>query len=112
MHITQKPWGKEIVWTRTEWYMSKLLVISKGEQLSLQVHKYKEESMLVLSGKVKIQLDDHESISSSGDFFDIYHGTKHRVTALEDSVILEVSTPDIGDTTRLEDKYGRYSDGV
>jgi mannose-6-phosphate isomerase len=42
-----------------------------------------------------------------GDTLHITPGTRHRLTAVEDSDIFEVSTAEIDDVVRLEDRYGR-----
>jgi len=109
--IIRKPWGKEILWAHTSKYVSKLLFINNKEQLSLQLHSKKDESMLILKGKVLVKLGKAAFTCSAGDFFDIPHGTEHRLTALEDVVVLEVSTPELDDIIRIADKYDRDSKG-
>ena len=108
-----KPWGYELVWAEGDAYVGKLLFVSAGESLSLQYHEVKDESWLVQSGRARIELgavgDERlaEEIVGPGAAFHYTPGTVHRVTAVEDTTILEVSTPHLDDVVRLEDKYGR-----
>jgi mannose-6-phosphate isomerase len=108
-----KPWGYELIWALTDRYCAKVLVVNAGESLSLQFHRQKDESWLVQSGRAKLELGDagesmlHEEIVGAGSAFHYIPGTVHRVTAIEDTTILEVSTPHLEDVVRLEDAYGR-----
>ena len=108
-----KPWGHELIWALSEQYAGKVLFVKAGAALSLQFHREKDESWLVQSGKAKLELGDvgeavlHEEIIVGGHAFRYRPGTVHRVTALEDTTILEVSTPHLDDVVRLEDRYGR-----
>jgi mannose-6-phosphate isomerase-like protein (cupin superfamily) len=109
----EKPWGHELIWALTDVYCGKVLFVRSGHSLSLQFHREKEESWLVQSGRAKLELGAagetilHEEIVGAGAAFHYVPGTVHRVTALEDTTILEVSTPHIDDVVRLEDAYGR-----
>jgi mannose-6-phosphate isomerase-like protein (cupin superfamily) len=108
-----KPWGYELIWALTDDYCGKLLVVHAGHALSLQFHREKDESWLVQSGRARIELSRagdpvlKEEVVSAGACFRFEPGTVHRVTALEDTTILEVSTPQLDDVVRLEDAYGR-----
>jgi mannose-6-phosphate isomerase len=109
----EKPWGWELIWAHTEAYVGKLLFVRAGQSLSLQFHREKDESWYVESGRAKLELGDsgdavlkHEIISA-GACFHYRPGTVHRVSALEDTTIIEVSTPQLDDVVRLEDAYGR-----
>jgi mannose-6-phosphate isomerase len=109
----EKPWGYELIWALTEQYCGKVLFVKAGASLSLQFHREKDESWLVQSGKAKLELGEvgqkvlTEEVIGGGAAFRYRPGTVHRVTALEDTTILEVSTPHLDDVVRLEDKYGR-----
>jgi mannose-6-phosphate isomerase len=109
----EKPWGHELIWAVTDRYVGKLLFVKAGESLSLQFHRVKDESWLIHDGRVKVELGSAgEAILSvevvgAGAAFRFRAGTVHRVTALEDTTILEVSTPELDDVVRLEDRYGR-----
>ena len=108
----EKPWGWELVWAETKSYVGKLLFVRAGESLSLQYHEVKDESWLVREGRARLELGevggDLEPFEiRAGDAFRFRPGTVHRVSALEDTLILEVSTPHLEDVVRLEDRYGR-----
>ena len=108
-----KPWGYELIWALTDVYCGKVLFVKAGQALSLQFHREKDESWLVQSGKAKLELGGAgeavltEEIVGAGACFRYRPGTVHRVTAIEDTTILEVSTPHLDDVVRLEDHYGR-----
>ena len=111
-HKVAKPWGYELRWAITDRYAGKILHVKKGEALSLQYHERKDEYQYVLSGAVDIEIggaDGHLTTRrmSPGDTLHITPGTRHRLTALEDTDIFEVSTPEVDDVVRLEDRYGR-----
>lgn len=108
----EKPWGWELVWAETDLYVGKLLFIRAGEALSLQLHEVKDESWLVREGRALLELGERCGMLDTieigpGDAFRFRPGTVHRVTALEDTLVLEVSTPHLDDVVRLEDRYGR-----
>ena len=109
----EKPWGHELIWAQSEIYVGKVLFVKAGASLSLQFHNEKDESWLVQSGKAKLELGDagqavlNEEVIVAGAAFRYRPGTVHRVTAIEDTTILEVSTPQLDDVVRLEDRYGR-----
>ena len=108
-----KPWGHELIWALTDAYCGKVLFVKAGHSLSLQFHRQKDESWLVQSGRAKLELGEagetllKEEVVSAGAAFHYLPGTVHRVTAIEDTTILEVSTPQLDDVVRLEDAYGR-----
>jgi mannose-6-phosphate isomerase-like protein (cupin superfamily) len=109
----EKPWGHELIWAVTDIYVGKLLFVKAGHSLSLQFHRQKDESWFVQSGRAKLELGEvgesvlKEEVIAAGAAFHYPPGTVHRVTAIEDTTILEVSTPHLDDVVRLEDAYGR-----
>jgi mannose-6-phosphate isomerase len=109
----EKPWGYELIWALTERYCGKMLFIRAGEQLSLQFHRVKDESWLVYEGKAEVELASAgeavtvTEVVAPGAAFHFQPGTVHRVRALEDTKIFEVSTPELDDVVRLDDRYGR-----
>jgi mannose-6-phosphate isomerase-like protein (cupin superfamily) len=109
----EKPWGHELIWAVAEQYVGKILFVKAGESLSLQFHNEKDESWYVLQGRAQLELGDageavlNSEVVGAGACFRYRPGTVHRVTALEDTTILEVSTPHLDDVVRLEDRYGR-----
>ena len=109
----EKPWGYELIWALTDVYCGKVLFVKAGHSLSLQFHREKDESWLVQSGRAKLELGEvgdsvlKAEVVGPGNAFHYVPGTVHRVTAIEDTTILEVSTPHLDDVVRLEDAYGR-----
>lgn len=109
----EKPWGHELIWAKAEGYAGKLLFLRAGQALSLQFHREKDESWYVLEGRAEVQLGEagqavlSSEVVAPGAAFRFRPGTVHRVRALEDTTILEVSTPQLDDVVRLEDEYGR-----
>jgi mannose-6-phosphate isomerase-like protein (cupin superfamily) len=109
----EKPWGHELIWAVAEQYVGKVLFVAAGQSLSLQFHREKDESWYVQAGRAKLELGEAgeavlvEEIITPGAAFRYRPGTVHRVTAIEDTTILEVSTPQLDDVVRLEDRYGR-----
>jgi len=109
---TEKPWGFELLFAHTPKYAGKLIFVKKGHRLSLQYHEEKDESWYLYQGKALIEMGEGEgrlvkSVAEPGYCFRIPPGTGHRLEAMEDTTILEVSTPELGDVKRLEDDYGR-----
>jgi mannose-6-phosphate isomerase-like protein (cupin superfamily) len=109
----EKPWGWELIWADTDAYAGKLLFIRAGESLSLQFHNVKDESWYVQEGRAKLELGAtgqavlNSEVIGPGACFRFRPGTVHRVTALEDTTIIEISTAHLDDVVRLEDRYGR-----
>jgi mannose-6-phosphate isomerase len=107
-----KPWGYELRWAATDRYLGKVLHVNKGEALSLQYHERKDEYQYLVKGCVDIELGGPDGELTTyrmraGDTLHIRPGTRHRITAVEDSDIFEVSTPEGDDVVRLSDRYGR-----
>jgi mannose-6-phosphate isomerase-like protein (cupin superfamily) len=110
--FVDKPWGHEEIFAVRDRYVGKILFIRAGESLSLQYHEQKEETLRVLDGTVRFtagetvqQLVAHDL--ESGAVFHVPPGCLHRMEALTDCRLLEVSTPELDDVVRLEDRYGR-----
>jgi len=108
----EKPWGHEEIFAETAHYVGKILFVKKGEALSLQYHEIKEETLRVLEGEIELvtgsdieKLDSH--LVGPGTVFHIPPGTLHRMVAVTDCLLLEVSTNHLDDVVRLEDRYGR-----
>jgi mannose-6-phosphate isomerase-like protein (cupin superfamily) len=112
MRRVEKPWGHEIVWAETPRYVGKILHIRAGEALSLQYHRVKEETLYVQSGEMVVDVaSEGESLRphpmKPGDVLHVKPGLRHRMIAVTDCDVFEVSTPELDDVVRLEDRYGR-----
>ena len=112
MRRVDKPWGYELIWAETADYVGKIPHIDEGEQLSLQYHEVKEETLYCQSGRMELQIGAQGEelrtvIMEPGDAQHIPTGTVHRMRAIESCDIFEVSTPHLDDVIRLEDRYGR-----
>ena len=111
---TEKPWGFELLFAHTPKYAGKVIFVRKGHRFSLQYHRKKDESIYVYEGKALIELEGSDGQMTSATFQSgqgvrIPPLTKHRIQAIEDTTLFEVSTPELEDVTRLEDDYGRAS---
>jgi quercetin dioxygenase-like cupin family protein len=107
----EKPWGHEIIWAHTPKYVGKILHITAGQRLSRQYHRVKEETLRVLVGAMDLEVGadgERQTLRMNpGDTFHVVPGTIHRMIAVVDTDVLEVSTPELDDVVRLEDVYGR-----
>lgn len=108
----EKPWGHEVWWADTDAYAGKILHVEAGHRLSLQLHREKDETSYLLSGKLRLTRgpsteDLHELEIGPGHAWRVEPGMVHSIEAIEDSVVLEVSTPHLDDVVRLQDRYGR-----
>ncbi len=109
---TNKPWGHEELWAHTDKYVGKFLVISAGQRLSLQHHDVKDETICVLEGRLRLELENTagEIVTRElgpGESARIQPGRKHRFGAITDVRLAEVSTPELADVVRHEDDFGR-----
>ncbi|HEY5625246.1 MAG TPA: cupin domain-containing protein [Dehalococcoidia bacterium] len=112
--VVAKPWGEELWLAHTDRYAGKILTVKKGHRLSLQFHERKHEAQYIDSGRVKYTLgsrdrpgDYREVIAGPGTVVVLPPGAVHRMEALEDARLFEVSTPELEDIVRLDDDYGR-----
>jgi mannose-6-phosphate isomerase-like protein (cupin superfamily) len=108
----EKPWGHELLWAHTDRYVGKVLVIEAGKRLSLQRHLVKDESILVIAGRLRLTLEDETGTIrveelGVGDHRHVPTGRIHRYEAIERTELVEVSTPELDDVVRLEDDFGR-----
>ena len=108
-----KPWGHELIWAVTDDYVGKVLFVKAGHSLSLQFHRRKDESWYIQEGRAELEIAapgervPRSEVVSAGAAFRLRPGTVHRIRALDDTYVLEVSTPHLDDVVRLEDAYGR-----
>ncbi|MBN1643365.1 MAG: hypothetical protein JW856_00875 [Dehalococcoidales bacterium] len=109
---TEKPWGYELLFALTPQYAGKIIFVKKGSRLSLQYHNEKDESMYLLHGKTLFTIQPRsgkptEIVAEPGFSIHLPPMTVHRIKALEDTTIIEVSTSQLSDVVRLQDDYGR-----
>lgn len=111
MRRISKPWGHELIFAENERYAGKILHLDAGHCLSLQYHERKDETLYVLSGEVRLEFGRNgelrQVLLKPGEAFRIEPGVRHRMSADTPSEIVEVSSPELDDVVRLEDRYGR-----
>jgi quercetin dioxygenase-like cupin family protein len=110
-----KPWGHEIWFAQTDRYAGKLLHVKAGHSLSVQYHNEKDETSYLLYGRLRLsQGEDADRLDVSeiqaGAVWHNKPRVVHTIEALEDSLVVEVSTPELDDVVRLVDRYGRASE--
>jgi mannose-6-phosphate isomerase len=108
----EKPWGYELIFAHTDRYVGKILHVNPGQALSLQYHNRKDETLFMKEGEVELIVEEDGAMVSTvlrgGDSYRIRPTVKHRMVAGQDGCdIIEVSTPELDDVVRLEDRYGR-----
>jgi mannose-6-phosphate isomerase len=108
----EKPWGYELIYAHTDRYVGKVLHVDAGHALSLQYHERKDETLFLTEGEVELQVEENgqlvTTVLRAGEAYRITPFTRHRLVAGASGCdILEVSTPDLDDVVRLEDRYGR-----
>lgn len=107
MERIDKPWGHELIWAHTPKYVGKLLCIDAGASLSLQYHVEKDETIYLQKGRLRLRLGEETRELAAGDSAHIAPGIVHRMEAVDACEVVEVSTPELADVVRLEDRYGR-----
>ena len=112
MKIVEKPWGRELWIAYTNQYAMKIIEIKAGTRPSLQYHRQKHEHIYVDQGRVRVELEQADGSMQvdevgPGTVIEVIPGRKHRISALQDTRLLEVSTPQLDDVVRVEDDYGR-----
>jgi mannose-6-phosphate isomerase-like protein (cupin superfamily) len=109
--VVNKPWGYERIWAKSDRYVGKILHINAGQELSLQYHNKKDETVHLLSGQLVYRVKLGENLEDvklkTGESFRITPGTVHQMLAVTDCDVMEVSTAEVDDIVRLSDKYGR-----
>jgi mannose-6-phosphate isomerase len=108
----EKPWGYELIFAHTERYVGKILHVNAGQALSLQYHERKDETLFLKEGECELWVEEDgamvQRVLRGGDAYRIVPFTRHRMIAGENGCdIIEVSTPELDDVVRLEDRYGR-----
>ena len=117
MRRVDKPWGYELVWAETDKYVGKLLHVRAGCRLSLQYHRFKDETMLLQGGEIDLLLEGDDGVLvrrrlEAGVSVRVQPGRRHRLIAITDADIVEVSTPELDDVVRIADDHGRAPEGA
>jgi mannose-6-phosphate isomerase-like protein (cupin superfamily) len=107
MNIIRKPWGREEWLILNDKYCLKRLYIDAGKRLSLQFHEIKKETMILEDGTCDLLKNGETILMKYGEPYTINPRDVHRLHAHRDTIILEVSTPEVDDVVRVEDDYGR-----
>jgi Mannose-6-phosphate isomerase len=112
MEIIEKPWGRELWVAHTDRYALKIIEFNQGTRSSLQYHVKKHEHIYLETGRLSVEVENEAGqmeaiMMQPGDVIENKPGRKHRVTAMEDSRLIEVSTPELDDVVRVEDDYQR-----
>lgn len=112
MKAVNKPWGKEIWIELNDRYCYKRIYINAGYRTSFQYHKKKLETNYIIDGETEVWLENDDgvvekNIMKKDDFFTVKPYRKHRVIAITDLILQEVSTPEVDDVIRIEDDTRR-----
>lgn len=108
----EKPWGYEELIECNDKYVVKKLFMKKEHSCSIQYHELKKETIVVLTGALKISIGESletlkDAVYGQGDTVTIEPYTVHRMEAVEDCLYMETSTNELWDVIRLKDNYGR-----
>jgi mannose-6-phosphate isomerase len=107
-----KPWGKEIWLELNDKYCYKRIHINAGTRTSFQYHNQKLETNYIISGDAEVWLENEageiiKHMMKEGDQFTVVPPQKHRVIAVTDIILQEVSTPEVDDVIRMDDDHSR-----
>jgi len=110
--VVHKPWGKEEWLALNKFYCYKRIYINAGYKTSFQYHEFKHETNYIIKGEAEVWLENDEGVivkkmMKAGDFFDVVPPKKHRVIAITDIILQEVSTPHVDDVFRINDEFNR-----
>jgi mannose-6-phosphate isomerase len=107
-----KPWGFEFILTPPDSPVTgKIIHINANCRLSYQYHDQKEESLTLIKGEaLLIGEEGQEIIMELNKGYFVKPMQKHRLKGITDCEIMEVSTPETGNTVRLEDDYQRNTE--
>lgn len=103
----EKPWGYELIFAQKGKYMGKVIVVNKGKRLSLHYHDDREETLFLSRGIAKVSVQGRTMTLRPGESIHILPKVRHRIEAIEDCQLFEVSTPEVSPPVRLEDDYDR-----
>ena len=108
--IVNKPWGHENIWALTEKYVGKILHIKQGKRLSLQFHKVKEETFIIVWGELISTLEGRERVLLPGDTLLVPPGAWHSFRSEKGCIFEEISTTAIpGDSVYRDENINNLS---
>ena len=111
MILINKPWGMEEIIEKNKHYLLKKITMFKGHRCSLQYHNKKLETLFILSGELKVFLQNTKIKKyyklKKKDTLTIMPKSIHRMKAIKKCVYLESSTPHLTDVVRISDDYQR-----
>ena len=107
-----KPWGEEIWRCLSKDFCVKTIKILKGYKTSFQWHREKEEINFIRAGEAEVWMENEKGeiekhFMRAGDSFFVPATRKHRVIALTDIEMFEVSNEFVDDVVRINDEFGR-----
>jgi mannose-6-phosphate isomerase-like protein (cupin superfamily) len=121
-HREEKPWGEAVKWHAAGHFDCKVITIRSGHRTSLKYHRTKDEVFYVMSGKILVRFGISKTLQNSekypwqervlgtGEVFNVQSECPYRITALEESVLIEMGDRCIDNPIRLEDDYGRVNE--
>jgi len=114
-----KPWGHEMVWSSFAAGHGKMLFLKSGHRTSLKFNPQKNESLVVISGRVEALFGDELTVGDEiahpwktevlepGMSLNVQSGCPYRLAALDDSTIVEIGNHLNDSPVRIDDDYGR-----
>ncbi len=104
MKEVRKAWGKELWIAQEEEYGGKILIMKGNHHTSQHFHKDKKETIYCFKGQVDIILNDRVVTLKEGDDITLIPRTVHRIIGKTNSILFEVSTPELADVVRLKEE--------
>jgi len=98
-----KNWGKELWIAEEAEYGGKILIIKESMGTSQHYHKDKKETIYCFKGLVNIILTDKIVTLKEGEDITLFPRTMHTILGKKDSILFEVSTPQLADVVRVEE---------
>tara|TARA_E500000178_G_scaffold342355_1_gene387424 strand:- start:1537 stop:1884 length:348 start_codon:yes stop_codon:yes gene_type:complete len=110
--ISRRPWGTYEVIISCDRYKIKRIIVEPGNRLSLQSHKKRDESWVIVNGNALIEIGSNSYKLKYGESIHIKRNEKHRVKNVSDDklILIEVQTGEYfgeDDIQRFEDDYNR-----
>ena len=106
--FAEKSWGSFRIIDVEEGSLTIKVMLNAGHAMNYHSHARRREIWTVVSGRGTVLLDGEERAVGSGDIIDIPVGMKHKISARERMVVIEVQ---IGEDIAKEDKI-KWSEEV